>query len=699
MQPRKRPHCTVWHATFVSALLITVFYACGCGSTGGNATGGVIVSTGSPSSATQSIVLEGVNDSVATPVPAVTLTPGTSVIPVRVSYGNEAKAASASSPRLDILASNPEVLTARVDSGNLIVTANPGRSSVHLSVPSLGIERYVGIIVRDPDGGIPGLPLQEDYVDASKTAPDKATPHGAVPLTGANHLALGVQSVAEDGMYQLLTNGGQMPDMRCRYLNNGFSNGWYAWTPKGGLVTNYVNASVQYGMLPVFVYYQLPGGPENSPGGESAAEDRANIQKSEFIASYFRDLYHALKRIGASKTPVAIILEPDFLAYMMQNYSDASFTTRPADIPAAGLPGATTVMEEDADGNPTTTPILATGEVPGATGNNVKSLVLTINYMVAKYAPNAEFGWLVNTWGSGGYGRVGLPANGFLHHTDVAMQTLGSNPTDPTALASFHAARSAIASESDIIAQWYLDAGCMSNRATFVAVDKYGIDGADPATTVTGAGGDCDPNGTGYTNPPTSVNFWNAVQWNNYLTFIKQLHTRTGAAVLIWQLPTGHLNGTTSTCVGPVNGGWPDVTAGATFPDLTDTAFKTSTATALNGCWEETGPPFFLGDTIKSVADPGHFQTAQQRYAWFGQSDPDYPSDVTVDPSTLTVTWAEHMTRARSYGVIGIIFGPGLDNATQNVGWRERWGGGPPTDGWWYMSRLQTYLANPIALP
>lgn len=671
-------------AVALFALLLGIWLLSGCG--GGN--GGNLTSTGSGSGSVgaPTIYVDGYGDSVAAPASAIVVPPGTTQLALKVGSADGTFTQNATHT-FSVTNSNPTVISGSLNGNTFTINATPGRAALHVTVPSLGIDRYVGVIVKNHDGSLPALPGFAYYPGkgmASKTA------SAVNNLSAASHMYLGVQSTAEDALWMAMSTG-HMPDMRDRYLNNGFTGGWYSWIANGGVASNFINASYNYGMLPVFVYYQVPGG-----GGESAANDYANLQDATFMKNYFTDLYHALKVIKATGKPVAIILEPDFLGYMMQTYSGTNFATRPASIPAAGLTGAYQVYEEDANGVATTTPILKSGDVPDATGNNLKSFVLTVNHLCAKYAPNAQFGWEASHWASGAQSHT-VQGGGIAHFTDAAMQTLATDPTNAAALTAFHTARTDLDTESNLIAQWYVDAGCTTGGATFMCCDKYGVDGADPDVA---HGGDTAPNGTGYVDPPNSAYFWNAVQWNNYLRFLGNLHTKTNLPVLLWQLPTGHLNGSTATAAGgPNSGGWPGTASGVTFPDLLDVKVNTSTFTTSNGCWEESGPQYFLGDTFTAKADPAGHQTAAQRYAWFGQSDPDFPNDVTKNAGTLSITYAEHMTAAKAKGVIGIIFGPGVGQATQNVGWQDQWTNTTPTDSFWFMNKLVKYIGSPVALP
>ena len=129
--------------------------------------------------------------------------------------------------------------------------------------------------------------------------------------------------------------------------------------------------------------------------------------------------------------------------------------------------------------------------------------------------------------------------------------------------------------------------------------------------------------------------------------------------MVLWQIPVGHINHSLA----------PDpYDAGGVFPDLTNTYQR----------YEDSAPTYFLGDTFTTL-DP-------HRLAYFGAADPDHPSSVSVNG--LTITWASHMALARDAGVIAVLFGDGVGESTHGRG-------SPPPDGGWFISKVQSYYANP----
>ncbi|MDP2599763.1 MAG: hypothetical protein Q8P84_03380 [Deltaproteobacteria bacterium] len=276
------------------------------------------------------------------------------------------------------------------------------------------------------------------------------------------------------------------------YINGGFNGGWRTWGAQDGdRAINYIRKSFSMGMIPFFVYYQIPGG-----GGESAAGDLANIQNPTFMKDYFLDLKFLLdivKREGNGKE-VGIILEPDFLGYMMQNYTldPSALAAQVAPAYAAGV-----LTSEDP-------------QFP----NTLKGLVEAINYTIAKQAPNALFGWQVNIWASPGV-HHGIPNNGLCRITD----TMG-----------IAAGRSAVREEAKEVALFYKKAGILSQNAKWVFIDKYGLDGT---------GNYCsDPDN----NPSACIWFWNTDHWNNYVAFVDEIYKELQTPVVMWQIPIGRLN-------------------------------------------------------------------------------------------------------------------------------------------------------------
>lgn len=398
-------------------------------------------------------------------------------------------ASSSESTQFSVATSNSRVIQVEVVNGNTLrVTGlDAGRASVRITDADTGEDRYIGVRVRTEDGQLPGLP---DYVTI-----------GSVSEDTSGDLAFWQDFDSSDP----LTN--KYVDSRYIYINGGPINGWRTWDPDR--VSSYVRESMKLGMIPQFVYYNIPD------GGESYTTNNEHINSQSYMESYFRDLKIVLDTIRseAGDELVQIILEPDFIGYLMQN----------ANAPASALSAMTSAAYSSG--------VLQAGVDPQF-DNSVTGLIQAINYTISSYAPNVEFGWQFNLWASSGI-ETPIPGTGIVHLTD----TLG-----------VEAGRAAIAREAELIAEYYMDAGVLSYGAGFISLDKYGLD----AGAQNGAAN----------NPEASTWFWNNDHWNNYLLIVQTLTETTDREMILWQIPVGHINDSLATNPYDENG---------TFDPLTNT--------------------------------------------------------------------------------------------------------------------------------
>ena len=508
--------------------------------------------------------------------------------------------------QFSIKTNNPDLIQLSVkDLGNgkseLIINANDeGRAALRLEDITTGETRYLGVRVKTADGQLPGMP---DYLAMGSVSEDSKA-----DLDFWRDFGNGLSNKRMDIRYIYL-NGGP--------LKNPFStdpahpNNWRTWAD-GQRLQSYLSNSLKQGMIPSFVWYNI------ADGGESYTTDLQHIQSKEYMQSYFEDLKYALDEIRtiAKDETVQMILEPDFLGYMAQNSGK-----RPNQIQAM------TDAVYDAG-------ILDRNQDP-VFENTVTGLVKAINYTISKYGPNVDFGWQFNLWASpaGGFTQVGIPGSGLMHLTD----TMG-----------IEQGQAAIVNEAKEMAQYYIDAGVTSYGADFVSIDKYGLDAA--GVTASAA-----------KNPKDSAWFWNSDHWNNYLLFTKTLHETTNKPVTLWQIPVGHINGTTAENPYDPSG---------KFQDLANTPTK----------YEDSAGTFFLGDTF-IVNDP-------ERLKYFSQNAANDPG-LSVDGNR--VTWSPHIQAAKDAGITSILFGAGVGVSTDGVG-------SPPTDGGWWISQIQEYYQKPIDL-
>lgn len=375
-------------------------------------------------------------------------------------------------PSFSVVTNNPAVVRCSIENGATLRLSGlaQGRASLRIMDSRSGRTRYLGLRVKDSAGHLPGLP---DYLAVGSVSEDTA----------------GDLAFWRDFQPGLAN---KRMDIRYIYLNGGPFKGWRSWTDKDGArAETFIAESLKLGMIPFFVYYNIPD------NDEGYAIDCQHIQDDRYMQGYFSDLKFALDIVNrtAGDEIVGFVLEPDFIGYLMQNAATSPQAIR-AQTGAAYRCG---VLDRSAD--PT---------FP----DTVDGLIQAINYTIHKHAPNAYFGWQFNLWASNGI-TTSIPAAGLIHLTD----SLG-----------IAAGRAAITAEAKAIARYYLSAGIASHGAAFVSIDKYGYDA-----------GSASP-----TEPAQSKWFWNADHWNNYLLFAQTLQQESKLPVVLWQLPVGHVNSTLS---------------------------------------------------------------------------------------------------------------------------------------------------------
>lgn len=501
--------------------------------------------------------------------------------------------------------------------------------------------RYLGVIVRDAEGAVPGRP-KALAVGAVNTNDSDAQNffRGTSALTGADD-PVGFKQF--DSQYVYLNGGPLMRPTTPVTAASPLEANPSAWqTSSGGFdgkkLVQSVRESMKFGAVPHVVYYNI------MTPDEGQAIALANLQNRPFMVEYFKDLRFAVEtiRAAADGATVALILEPDLLAYMMQSARQGSETyADPATIPAlteaayeAGLlpdPGP-------ADRLPNTLP----GFVE-AINRGVRYLATTSDGG-REGSVNLEYGWKFNLW------AYDAPsAKGLVHATDADV--LG-----------WPAGRAFIEQAGKATADWYIKAGILTGDAgstmNFLALDKYGTDGG-------ATGSDYPQNGAGYTDPTNAPYFYNADHWNNYLLYAKTLHESIGVPVRLWQIPVGHVNTSQYGVAGQ---------QGTLLPNV-------------DKAWEDSAPTYFFGDTFTGRS-AGRPDTAAEYFLQNQAGD----GLVKAGPDG-TIVWGSHMAAARDAGVEAIMFGPGLANSTQGGGYQ-----GQPTDGYWWAGKADDYLKNPLPL-
>ncbi|CUP81333.1 cellulose binding domain-containing protein [Clostridium baratii] len=380
--------------------------------------------------------------------------------------------------KFKVISNNKDVAKAEIVDGNKLKVSgiSHGRSGLKIVDEKTGDERQIGVRVKKTNGELPGMP---DYLSIGQVSEDR---EGDLNFW---------RDIDDD-----YTN--KRTDIRYIYINGGPFTGWRSWTSEDGArAKTYITESLKMGMIPFFVYYNIP---DNE---ESYDTDLKHINDKEYMEAYFKDLKFLLDiciEYGGDET-IGMVFEPDFLGYMMQQ-SGKKPTEISAVVDAAYSSG-----------------ILEKGKDPEFE-NNVKGLVEAINYTVNKYYKEAYFGWQFNIWS---YSSHEIPNQGLLHKTE---------------LIGWDAGREFIKQVAKETADYYYSAGITSYGADFISIDKYGLDGAFE----TGAADD----------PEKSKWFWNADIWNNYLLYTETLHNETKLPVVLWQIPVGHINGSES--ISPYDG-------------------------------------------------------------------------------------------------------------------------------------------------
>lgn len=192
-------------------------------------------------------------------------------------------------------------------------------------------------------------------------------------------------------------------------------------------------------------------------------------------------------------------------------------------------------------------------------------------------------------------------------------------------------------------------------HADFVAFDQWGQD----------FGILRDP------NPAGDIRYLNAAHWSNYLLYVQTIRQSLSLPAVLWQIAVGHLNSTLT----PSPTYW---NASGKFPNLDNVSAEQN---------EDSAATFFYGDSFTSSGNNLAFYSA----------NPGGDPKVSVNGSS--VTWGSHLPEAAAAGVVAILFGAGTGTGTygapEMVGTNQT---GPGDFGYW-ITRTQSYLASPLALP
>jgi hypothetical protein len=182
---------------------------------------------------------------------------------------------------------------------------------------------------------------------------------------------------------------------RYLYLNNGFTQGWANITPTpGDYARTYIRNSKKLGMLPAFVFYQMPG-----DSGEGFELDLGHAQNAAYMKSYFENYKLLLDIIKSEGGHALIILEPDFWGYLQQNIANADPTQIAAKVGATGL------------------------AYTNGFSDNVSGLGACLLSMTRQLAPEARVGFQVNLWAAPGHPQSGLVYDTLANVQKAAMET------------------------------------------------------------------------------------------------------------------------------------------------------------------------------------------------------------------------------------------------------------------------------------
>ncbi|WP_028862674.1 Ig-like domain-containing protein [Psychromonas aquimarina] len=421
---------------------------------------------------------------------------------------------------------------------------------------------------------------------------------------------LSIGSVSEDSTPDLdfwkdidtdLTNKNM--DIRYIYINGGpsgdnFWQGWQSWSEKRA--GRFAKESLRLGLIPFFVYYNI------ADGGESFETDLNHTRDPLYMHDYFQDLNVFMDQVQEELQGelYGIILEPDYLGYMQQGGELHLGTNDPTQISTA-----------------------VAADAISAEAGTIRSMVERINKTINEKrleGHNIFYGWQLNLWA---YSPTS-GSKGVLRRTDE--NDLG-----------WAAGRAAIDEGARKTTQYGIDAGILTHGADFVSIDKYGLDAMIHQNRQ---------------DPSDSTWFWNNDHWQNYLQFVSIMKQTADKPIILWQLPVGHINGSTSV----------SAYTGQAFPILDNSDTK----------GEDSTTSYFFGDTFESGDS--------LRLPYFSRNN---TNDSKLSVSGTQITWGSHMQEVRDAGVIAALFGAGVGASTDGVG-------SPATDSYFWIQKVQSYYAD-----
>lgn len=473
-----------------------------------------------------------------------------------------------SKPVSKVISRNSTVAKIAVENGAIKVEGvSPGRTGMRITFEDTWQDDLLmGLRVDQAGGVLPGLP---------------------------GPVALG--SVAQDSnedlnfwINHIPGRKGTRMDIRYVYVQGGPISGWAKTTPKW--VTRYATESMVLGLIPFFVFYNIPNIEDAHKGMEGPDLDFKNVNDKVYMGFYYNNLELFLKNTTdvMQGELYGVVVEPDFLGYMQKDIK------------------------------------MAPDVLPTADGHLVDT-VKKINQQIAVQGGNVLFGWQLNLWA--------YPVDynqGVIRITDQKGWVAG---------------REIIKKAATTTAQYAKAAGIHLNGASFISVDKYGLD----AMGVRNKSGNLpDPN-----NPKEAPWFWNNDHWHNYLLYVHTINQVSNMPMVLWQLPVGHINSSTAI----------SARTNIPFPDLGNTVKK----------YEDSCTTFFFGDAF-DVAN-------KTRQDYFSQNQ---AQDETLEVNGGRLIWGSHMGDLPGNGIIAAMFGAGIGESTTNIGY-------PPTDNYFWIQKAQIY--------
>ena len=352
-------------------------------------------------------------------------------------------------------------------SGNTLTVNSPDVGRTGLKITTLdGNTYYLGLRVDHPNGDVVGLPSHLAIGSVSEDVPNDLTFWEAI-----------------DSQDELKN---KQVDTRYIYINGGADTGWPIDNPTR--VVNYVKNSLRYGLIPTFIYYQIPD------KNESYYINDISIRDPHYMNLYFENINLFLddvkKYIGDEL--FVVVLEPDFLGYIQQAGETHERVT---------AVGQNTIATN-----------------AGTLRHLVERINKTFDSRRTEDRLSMLYGWQLNLWAKpNAAGHFGI-----IRETDGVSGSISN-------------ALSQIRSVAEEIGQFGIDAGILTHNPDFVSIDKYGLDaigGPTPAVN------NPDP----LTQPEEFTWFWNNDHWLNYLEFVNALHQKTQKHIVLWQITVGHIN-------------------------------------------------------------------------------------------------------------------------------------------------------------